>query len=269
MEDNMFRLVNKNNLSYYVIDSFEETGLVKHCFTTREGGVSRDEFSSLNLRFNCDDKRENVLKNYKIICDAIGVDYKNLVISKQVHEDNICRVTSADCGNGITKENRFTSADGLICSEPGVPIATLYADCVPLYFLDVKNRIIAESHSGWKGTVKNISSKTVEKMVNDYNSKPENILAAIGPSIGECHFEVGDEVAEEFLRLPYGSVKKYGEKYHVNLQETIEKQLLSAGISKKNLTVAGICTYCSSDLLFSHRKTKGKRGNMAAIMELV
>ncbi len=265
----MFRLVRKNGLSYYVIDSFEKTGLVKHCFTTREGGVSENEYKALNLRFNCSDKRENVLKNYKIICDAIDVDYKKLVISKQVHEDNICTVTIEDLGNGITKENRFTSADGLMCNETGIPIVTLYADCVPLYFLDVKNKAIAMSHSGWKGTVKNISAKTVQKMIDEFNSKPENILAAIGPSIGECHFEVGDEVAYHFMEMPCGVIKKYGEKYHVNLQKTIENQLLSVGILKQNLTVSGICTFCNSDLLFSHRKTNGKRGNMAAIMELI
>ncbi len=264
----MFRLVNNNGLSYYVIESFEKTGLVKHCFTTRQGGVSSNEYATMNLRFNCSDKKENVLKNYKIICDEIGVNYKDIVLSKQIHEDNICRVTKNDCGNGIVRDNIFESADGLICNEPGVPIVTLYADCVPLYFLDVKNRVIALSHSGWKGTVKNIAAKTVKKMTEEFNSDTKNILAAIGPSIGECHFEVGDEAAQIFRQMPEGVVGKYGEKYHVNLQKTIENQLFESGILKENLTVAHICTFCNSDLLFSHRKTNGRRGNLAAVMEL-
>lgn len=264
----MFRLVKNKNLWYYIIDEFEETGLCKHCFTTRKGGVSQNEYESLNLRMNCDDKKENILKNYEIICAELGIDYKNLVFSNQVHESNIIDVKKANMRNGITRENEFTSADGLICSEPGIPLITFYADCVPIYFLDTKNKVIALSHSGWKGTVKNIAQKTVNKMVNDYNSKRENILCAIGPSICEEHFEVGDVVFEEFYPLKESVFKKYGEKYHINLQKTVFNQLKNSGIPEKNIILSNICTYCNSDLLFSHRKTNGKRGNLAAIMEL-
>ncbi len=264
----MFRLVNHNGIVYYVIEAFEKTGLVKHCFTTRYGGVSQNEYESMNLRMNCDDKKENIIENYKRICNEINVNFCDLVFSNQVHDDKIYNVTKKDLGNGIVRENTFESADALMCAEPGVPLITFYADCVPIYFLDVKKKVIALAHSGWKGTVKNISAKTVKKMNEQYNSQPEDILCAIGPSIGECHFEVGDEVSEQFLNIPGGVVKKYGEKPHVNLQKTIENQLTACGVKKENLIVADICTYCNSDLLFSHRKTNGKRGSLAAIMEL-
>lgn len=264
----MFRLIKNGRLMYYKIDSFEETGLVSHCFTTRMGGISKNEYAELNLRTNCDDDINNVLENFKIICDEIGINYKNLVFSKQVHEDIVYNVTKEDIGNGITKPNSLESADGLICGESGIPLVIFSADCVPVFFLDTKERVIALSHSGWKGTVKNIAAKTIDKMINDYNSKPENIICAIGPSIGECHFEVGDEVAEIFAGLKYGVINKYGEKYHVNLQKTIINQLTDCGIKSNNITNADICTYCNSDLLFSHRKTGGKRGSLAAIMEL-
>lgn len=264
----MFRLINKNGLSYYTIDSFENTGLVKHCFTTRLGGVSNNEYKSLNLRINCDDKKENILKNFEIICNAIDINYKNLVFSNQVHDDKIYTVTKDDFGNGLLKPNRFESADALICAQSGVPIITFYADCVPLYFLDVKNRVIALSHSGWKGTVKNIASKTIKKMIAEFNSSPSDILCAIGPSIGEYHFEVGEDVFEIFKNYEFGVTKKRENKLFVNLQKTIENQLLASGIKNENIEVANICTYCNSDLLFSHRKTNGKRGSLAAIMEL-
>lgn len=263
----MFRLVESNKLKYYKIDSFE--GAVKHCFTTRAGGVSENEFSSMNLRFNCNDKKENVLKNFEIICGEIGVNYKDLVLSKQVHEDNVVKVTSKDKGNGIIKPNKFESADGLICSERGVPIATFYADCVPLMFVDKVNGIIAMSHSGWKGTVKNIAQKTVDAFTSDYNSKASDITAAIGPSIGVCCFEVGEEVAEAFFEKFGDAVLEKHEKWHVNLQKTVYLELINAGVPEKNITCAGICTACSSDMLFSHRASAGRRGNLAAIMELI
>lgn len=265
----MFRLIDSNGLKYYKIDAFERTGLVRHCFTTRMGGVSGGEYSSMNLRMNCDDDKNNVKKNFKIICDEIGVNFENLVFSNQVHGDIIYDVEQKDMGNGITKPNFLESADGLITSQRGIPLVTFYADCVPLFFLDPEKKVIALSHSGWRGTVKNIAAKTVEKMVRDYSSKPSDILAAIGPSIGECHFEVSDEVAEIFGNTEGGVAKKIDDKYYVNLQKTIENQLISSGIEEKNLTVANICTYCNSDLLFSHRKTNGKRGSLAAIMELI
>lgn len=263
------KLVRKGNISYYTIPSFEATGLVNHCISTREGGVSGGCYSSMNLRFNCDDSRENVLENFRRIAQAAGMNYERLVLSKQVHEDNVHTVEDEDIGNGIMFENRFKSADGLITDKKGVGLVTLYADCVPLLFLDKKNAVIASSHSGWKGTVKNIGGKTVEKMIRDYGSDPADILCAIGPSIRVDHFEVGDDVAEVFIDS-FGSdtAVKYGGRYHVDMQLAIRRQLTAAGIAPENIDDCNICTYCSSELLFSHRKTQGRRGNFGAFIEL-
>lgn len=264
----MFRLKTSGRLQYYTIDEFEKTGLVKHCFSTRNGGVSKDEFQSLNLRMNSDDKKENILQNYKIICDEIGINFEDLVFSNQVHDDKICIVGKDDCGNGIIKPQKFESADALMTSEAGVPLAVFGADCVPIYFLDTKNRVIALAHSGWKGTVLRIGEKTVRTMMHEFSSKAEDILIGIGPSIGVCHFEVGDEIADIF-RDNFGvAVIEKQEKYHVNLQKAIRIQLHDIGVPDKNIVESGVCTYCKSDLLFSHRKTGGKRGVMAALMEI-
>ena len=242
----------------------------KHGFSTREGGVSDGCYSSMNFRFHCDDTRENVLKNFEIMADTLGMDYNKLVLSKQVHEDVIHTVTEDDFGNGIVLENKFDSVDALITDKKGIPMVTLFADCVPLFFLDKKLGVAALAHSGWKGTVKRIGQKTIEKMKRDYGSRAEDILTAIGPSIQECHFEVGDEVAEIFIKeFGEDTAVKYGEKYHVNMQKAIEKQFIESGILKENIDNCGICTYCNSDLLFSHRKTNGKRGNLGAFIELI
>lgn len=265
----MFKLVKKGNLEYYVIESFKETGLVKHCFSTRNGGVSDGIYSSMNLRFNCDDKKENVEKNFEILCGGIDVDLKTAVLSKQVHEDKIVNVGKNDCGNGIFFENRFVSADGLITNEPDVALITFYADCVPIYFLDKKRKVISLVHSGWRGTVLKIANKAVDKLRTDYHSAPEDILVGIGPSIRKCHFEVGNDVAEIFQKEFGEDVVNYStEKAYVDMQRAIIKTLVACGIQRKNITDSGICTYCNSDFLFSHRKTNGKRGNLAAVMSL-
>lgn len=266
----MFRLDKKGDVLYYTIPSFEKTGLVRHGFSTREGGVSEGCYSSLNLRFNCDDKREKVLENYEIIADALGMDYTRLVLSKQTHGTVIHTASLSDCGNGIIRENAFESVDALITDEKNIPIVTLFADCVPLFFLDKRLGVIALSHSGWKGTVLRIGQKTIQKMKRDYGSRAEDILTAIGPSIREDHFEVGDEVAEAFIReFGEDTAVRHDEKYHVDMQKAIRKQFIEEGILEENIDDCGICTYCESELLFSHRKTNGRRGNMGAFMELI
>lgn len=265
----MFELRRSGDVLYYAVPSFEATGLVNHGISTREGGVSEGCYSSMNLRFNCDDKRENVLENYKRMSEAVGIDCSRLVISKQTHDDVIHDVVESDAGNGIMFENRFLSADGLICNKPGIGLVTLYADCVPLMFLDKKQRIIATSHSGWKGTVKRIGAKTIQKLVSDYGSKPEDILCAVGPSIQLDHFEVGDDVAGIFINsFGEDTAVKFGERYHVDMQKAIVKQLIGEGVPEDNIDNCGICTYCSSELLFSHRKTQGRRGNFGVFIAL-
>lgn len=265
----MVRLRQSGEIAYYTIDLLEETGLVKHCFTTKRGGVSKGHYESMNLRFHCDDAPENVRKNFSRLADAIGVDVHSMVCSNQVHESQVVRVGRADCGNGLFFENRFESADALMTNEPGVTLVTFYADCVPIYFLDPVKRVIALAHSGWKGTVSRIGAKTVERMHAVYGTDARDVLCAIGPSIGVCHFEVGDEVAECFMQEFGASVlEKHQNRYHVNLQKAVADTLLASGILPEHLEDSGICTYCNSDLLFSHRKTAGKRGNLAAVLAL-
>lgn len=266
----MFKLNRINGASYYTVPSFEATGLVRHCITTREGGVSSGCYSSMNLRFHCDDSRKNVLENFRRAAQNAGMDPERLVLSHQTHGDIVRAVSSADAGNGIKFENRFNSADGLITAERGLPLVTLYADCTPVLMLDKHLGVIASVHSGWRGTVKRIAAKAAHRMIFDYGSKHEDILCAIGPSIQLCHFEVGDDVAEIF-KNEFGedTIMKFGDRYHVSMQRAIAKQLIEAGIPESNIDDCGICTYCESDLLFSHRKTKGRRGNFGAFIELI
>ncbi len=264
----MWKLNDKNGVKFYTISSFEDTGLVRHGFSTREGGVSKGCYASMNLRFHCDDDRANVLKNYEIISNALGIDHTRLVLSHQTHGDIIHTASENDLGNGVVRENAFESVDALITDKANIPLVTLYADCTPVFFLDPVRRVIALAHSGWRGTVQRISAKVVRKMAAEYGSNPSDILTAIGPSIQCESFEVGDEVAEIFIReFGADTAVKYGDKYHVDMQKAIRIQLENEGV--KSVNDCGIDTYENSGFLFSHRKTNGKRGNMGAFLELI
>ena len=268
-EMKVFKTVTNGNLVYYKADNFEKTGLVRHLFTTKCGGVSKGIYQSMNLRFNCDDERENVIRNFEIAAKELGTVKERLVLPNQIHQDEIIDVTEEMCGNGIVFDNKFESADGLITNIPGIALVTLFADCVPVMLLDVKQKVICTVHSGWKGTVKCIAAKAVRKMISEYGCRTENIISAIGPSIGVCHYEVSDEVAEIFRKkFSDDTVKIYEEKYHVNLQAAIKHQLIEGGVDEENINISGICTYCNHDLLFSHRYTKGQRGNLAGFLML-
>ncbi len=257
-------------LEYLTIPSFDDTGLVKHCFTTRLGGVSSGECTSLNLGFNRKDTEENVKKNYKIITNQIDVEYEKLVFSNQVHEDKIAIVSDNDMRQGL---GHLKGVDGLITNQPGVPLITFYADCVPLFFLDPVKKVIGLVHSGWRGTVKKIGEKTIEKMNKTFGCNSQNILVAIGPSIGQCHFEVDKPVVDEFIKA-YGQQAsnfiegKENGKYSIDLWQLNILQFIEKGIIEENITLAKECSSCNKDMYFSHREDKGKTGSLASIMQL-
>ncbi len=265
--------INKSvNLEYITFPKLQSSSGVRHIFSTRKGGVSTGIYAEMNLSFKNGDERDSVLENYRRLCGAVGIDTAHLVLSRQTHTKNIKYVTESDWGTGVTKPD-FSDVDGLITDRPGVALVTQYADCVPLLFYDPINRVCANSHSGWRGTVQKIGAETVRKMINDFGCKPENIIAAIGPSICKDCYEVDLPVYEAFkksgIRLdtvlfPKGD----GEHFLLDLKEANRLILTEAGILPQNLDIADICTCENSDILHSHRATGGKRGNLAAIIEM-
>ncbi|MBR4762223.1 MAG: peptidoglycan editing factor PgeF [Clostridia bacterium] len=245
---------------------------VHHIFSTKTGGVSEGAAGSMNLSFHKEASRENVKENYRRLCAAAGIKEEHLVLSHQTHTDNVLTVSKKHCGTGYSKPE-FNDVDGLVTAEPGVALVTQYADCVPLLFYDPVARVCANSHSGWRGTVAKMGAVTVDKMVREFGSRPENIIAAIGPCIcGKC-YEVDEPVFAAFknagLLLPgvFTPSKNPG-RYMLDLPLANKYILLSAGIKESNLDVANLCTFENSGLLHSHRATGGKRGNLAAIIEM-
>lgn len=262
-----------DGLMYVTFPHFDKTELVHHCFSTKRGGVSQGIYESLNLGFTRGDDEELVRENYKRLCHAIGIDENNLVMTHQVHDTQVRVVTSEDLGKGYIRPRDYENIDGLITNEPGVPLMTFYADCVPLLFLDPVKKVIGTSHAGWRGTVNQIGAITVAKMAEVYGCDPEDILVGIGPSIGLCCFEVGPEVAEEFeSKLPQhaSDIIKAGQKgkYMIDLWTANKKILIDAGILDDNIVVTDLCTKCNKDTFYSHRGHNGLRGSLGAIIQL-
>ena len=245
--------------------------ILTHCFTTRLGGVSEGECSSLNLSFNRKDNRENILKNYRIIADAIGVGFDKMVLSNQVHDNKIRVVKLADAGKGLITESDIIGFDGLSTNDTGIPLVTFYADCVPVLLLDPVKKAITAVHSGWKSTVKNISYNALLLMKDTYGSNFEDIQVAIGPSICKDCFEVDFDVYNCFLEK-FNWCKKYTDyragKYHIDLQRIIKQVIIDAGVLESNIVISDICTKCNNDVFFSYRGDNGKTGSLAAIMML-
>lgn len=263
--------VMKEDVPVITYDKLTETGMVEHGFSTRKGGVSEGEFSTMNLSLTRGDNRDKVLRNFKIMADRLNMPYENMVLSSQTHTTNIRVVTKTDNGKGLVVPKDYDDIDGLMTDEKGIPLVTFYADCVPLFFLDKEKGVIALSHSGWRGTVQKMGLVTVRKMMETYGCRPENIIACIGPSICMDCYEVSEDVIIEFEKS-FGSdemfYRKENGKYQLDLWKANEMVLSEAGILKENIENRRICTCCNSDYLFSHRKTNGRRGNLAAFMML-
>lgn len=261
------RLHEVEGVPFLTFPKLEEAG-VTHGFSTRLGGVSEGIFASMNLSYNRGDEKASVDENYRRMGKAIGFTPDQLVFSNQVHDTKIKIVTKEDCGKVMT------GMDGLMTDEKGICLVTSYADCVPLFFYDPVKGVVAVSHSGWKGTVNRMGKKTVEKMESVYGSKAEDIIAAIGPSICQKCYEISEDVAIQFAdAFPekwYDTfmVDKGNGKYQLDLWKVNEYILLDAGILREHLDITDLCTCCNPELLFSHRASKGKRGNLAGFIRL-
>lgn len=251
----------------------EELGMVEHCFTTRLGGVSEGVCSSLNLSFSRGDKPEAVLENYRRVAESFGKTVNDFVCTDQTHTTTVFRVGKEDGGIGVRREKPYTDVDGLITNEPGVILSTFYADCVPLYFVDPVHKAIGLSHSGWRGTVGRMGQKTLDAMKDAFGTNPADVYAAIGPSICQDCYEISEDVANHFYQEFQGHeeeilINKGNGKYQLDLWKTNEIVMLEAGILPEHLAVTNVCTCCNSEVLFSHRASQGKRGNLAAFLML-
>ncbi len=276
-----------NGVHWIEVPAWKELQWLWHGFSTRKGGVSRvycaeDAPGELNLGFTEADAPEAVQENRRLLAEAItGSTETPLHLVKQFHS-NLVR--------GAGSDGTVCKGDGLITDEPGILLAVQTADCIPVLVADKKKRVVGAFHAGWRGTVQRIVENGVGRMRLLYGSKPEDLIAAIGPGIGACCYGVGDEVlsefesqfayAQELFREVFDSDpvrKKYpmlfltqrapghspvGPQLHLDLVEANRRQLMDAGLRARTIHVAGGCTQCDRDLFFSHRGSQGFAGRM-------
>lgn len=271
----LMRCIETEGVTYLSFDALSQTGLVRHGFSTRFGGVSEGCFSTMNLTFNRGDNPEHVMENYNRMAGALGVEKENMVLSCQTHTVEVRKVTAEDAGKGVTIPRDYTDIDGLITNERGLTLVTFYADCVPLYLLDPVNRAIGLSHSGWRGTVGKMGAVTVNAMVDAYGTKAEDLIVCIGPSICQDCYEVGEDVAKEFKHAFPESIwpqllgpPSADRKYQLNLWEANRFVFKESGVRTENIHITDICTHCNPDYLYSHRSMGNERGNLAAFLQL-
>ena len=265
-----FDILESNGVKIYTVSCFDKTGFVKTGFSTRLGGVSEGKFESLNFSFITGDKRENVVENYRRYCDAIGIDMSKMVLTSQVHTDRIHIAGEKDFGAQVMRESELPEADALITDMKGATLVKFSADCPIIYLLDTKRKAAGLVHSGWRSTSMDIVGKTIRRMRGVYGCEPQNMLAAIGPSIAVCCFEVGNEVAKIFAG-GYGEsvIDRNYDKPHVDLKKVLTMQLLAAGIRSENIACADICTGCNTGEFHSYRITKGRCGLSIGTITLI
>ena len=258
----------RGGVPYLSYPLLENTGIVNHGFSTRLGGVSTGCFSSMNISLTRGDDPEAVKKNRELIAQAIGVEVADFTYTQQTHTTNVKRVYAKERGQS------FPETDGMITDVPGICLVTSYADCVPLYFVDPVKKAIGLSHSGWRGTVGKIGKNTVQLMQENFGSKPEDLLAAVGPSVCMDCYEVSEDVIEQFKEA---FEKKYWEdlfykkengKYQLNLWKANELIFLESGILPEHMAITNVCTHCNSKILYSHRTMGNNRGNLCAFLAL-
>ncbi len=268
------KVVEREGVPFLVFPGLDETEAVIHGFSTRMGGVSEGMFSSMNLSFARGDEEGRVRENFARLGRAMGLDCRNLVFSDQTHTSNVRVVTEADRGKGFVREKDYRDVDGLVTNVPGLVLAAFYADCVPLFLVDPVHRAVGLSHSGWKGTVGKIGKRTVELMKEQYGTRPEDLTAAIGPSICQDCYEVSEDVIgqfqEAFEETYWKEIfyEKPDGKYQLNLWRANELIFREAGLLPERILTTDLCTCCNAKLLFSHRASKGKRGNLGAFLML-
>ena len=270
--------VGEHSLPFIESPLLEGFSGLRHGFSTRKGGVSKEHLSSLNLGFNLGDEREKVLENFRILGGLFEAKPEDFVLTQQTHSINVRRVGKEDRGKGIFRERNYTDVDALITNEEGVILTAFSADCVPILFYDKGHRAIASCHSGWRGTHGRILARVIEAMQREFSSKPEEIYIAIGPSICKNCYEVSEDVGESFLEAfpalreetknvsPIERVSE--EKFHIDLWELNRIIALEAFIPPENISISGYCTMERPDLFFSHRYSQGRRGVQGAFISL-
>ncbi len=257
------KTIQNGTLEYLVAEGIS----APHCFTTRFGGVSTGSLASLNLAIKGEETEENVAENFRILGNALGFSLNDLVLTRQTHSDIVRVVGRADCKGCFHRD--YPECDGLVTNTPGVTLVVFTADCTPLLLHDPVTGAVGAAHAGWRGTAQAIGQKVVAAMVDAFGCDPKNIRAAIGPNIGQCHFETDGDVpkamVEAFGEEVSSYIEKRGEKFFLDLKAINALALRRCGVT--HIDISTDCTMCRPDRFWSHRVTKGDRGSQGALIQ--
>jgi len=263
----------RNGVTFFGSDGIDAAGGAAHGFSTRLGGVSEGMWESLNLGTARGDDPDHVRENYRRFFAAIGADGKRLAMASQVHGGVVRCITTADV-KGDPYDRTDYEADGLMTDLPGVALIIYSADCIPILFYDPVRRVVAAVHAGWRGTAAGIAAAAVERMGDVFGCRPADILAAVGPGIGPDCFETHEDVPNAMTAalstavLRHIAIKENG-KFAVDLKNINAMRLEQAGLDPDHIAVSRVCTCCSPDKFWSHRRLGTSRGSMAAAIQLV
>lgn len=260
----------EGKIPYYQSEKLNEYG-IKHAFFTKKGGVSEGAFESLNFAVgigDIKDSEENVLENHRRAASLFGLTEGDICRSYQTHTDVVEIASSADRGRGLIIPQYDHGVDGMVTEERNLLLSVRSADCVPILLCDIEKNVCGAVHAGWRGTVAGIAKNAVEKMVS-LGAKRDNIVAAIGPCIGSCCYEVGNELFDAFCDKNQEYSRFFtekGDKFMLDLNMANCEILKEAGLLDENISVSGICTKCNCDQFFSHRVSGPVRGTMSAFI---
>ncbi len=240
---------------------------ILHFVTTRFGGISQPPYNSLNLGLHTADTSEHVLANRHLLAGETGIAPDKFLYASQVHSGDVKIIDQAAIESGVLLHNPRT--DATITNLAGICLMVMVADCVPLLLYDPVKKVVAVIHAGWRGTVQHITSNTIRKMADHFGSDPADIIAGVGPSIGPCCYEVGEEV-RKVVNENFGTTHGYlvyhphSPKPHFDLWYANRKQLADLGIKTENIEISSLCTKCRQDIFFSSRASAGITGRFAA-----
>lgn len=264
-------------LQFKILNKYSDK--LKHAITLRHGGVSNNEYESLNFRNSGGDLKENVNQNLEIICNTLDITSYDVVKAKQAHTDNILILNTDNKEKYLFKNYIDEEYDGYIVTEKNIASLITTADCNPVIIYDPIKNIAANIHSGWKGTVQQIYLKAINILHYNFNSNYDDLIVCVGPSIGKCCFDSEEEkFKENFINVwenekDYLSYEENSKRFHIDLPYLIKNDCMKIGIKEENIVLSNICTMCNSEDFFSYRSnTKaGKKdyGTGATIVELV
>ena len=243
-----------------------------HGISTRFGGSSQSPYASMNLTLHTGDDPAAVIENRQRFCRALDVDFSRLCTCEQVHGDKIFKVTDKEAGRGCFQlEDSIAGVDALITNEKNLPLLLFFADCTPILIFDPVHQAIGVAHGGWKGTVQKIAAKTIEAMGAEFGTNPADCLVGIGPAIGACCYEVGENVrvavTATFPQQQDTLLSSVStDKWKLDLWQANRCQLEDAGVLPDKIDMANSCTQCNADVFFSYRADAGHTGRIGALL---